>query len=291
MGYWFYKYEVEDRDIGVVDYAPLEDTEEIKFPDVSLCIEQPFHVKNLKATNTNVTWFKYKDHLAGEQCRYKRKDCNTKMYEKIDYANVTLDLNQYFTEVYVSWQNGTRKRIHSDSISYIETFNGFFDNYVFLKCFTMKLNVGEQRTVKRVSVSFDKMRMKSDRAWLFQHRLYLFVHYPSQFFLLKRIEIREVLLDRVHQSTISLEKLEILKQRNSRHRKCSKDIDNYDKSVVDEVLRRAGCHPPYLSPHQAYPKCKTQEDIKKGRIDLRTRKRIGIPKACQRISEVRQNVI
>ena len=35
VGYWFYKYEVEDRDIGVVDYVSLEDTEEIMFPAIS----------------------------------------------------------------------------------------------------------------------------------------------------------------------------------------------------------------------------------------------------------------
>ena len=50
VGYWFYKYEVEDRDIGVVDYVPLEDADEIKFPDASICIHYPYLQKNLKAT-------------------------------------------------------------------------------------------------------------------------------------------------------------------------------------------------------------------------------------------------
>ena len=46
VGYWFYKYEIEDRDIGVVEYTTLEDSEEIKFPAVSLCFEEPFLDKN-----------------------------------------------------------------------------------------------------------------------------------------------------------------------------------------------------------------------------------------------------
>ena len=76
MGYWFYKYEVEDRDIGVVDYAQLEDAKEIKFPDVSICIQDPFHAKNLGAIRfysnytaqqaMNIAWREYRSYLAGD---------------------------------------------------------------------------------------------------------------------------------------------------------------------------------------------------------------------------------
>ena len=47
VGYWFYKFEYEDRDIGVVDYAMLEEEEDIEFPVVSLCFEYPFIEENL----------------------------------------------------------------------------------------------------------------------------------------------------------------------------------------------------------------------------------------------------
>ena len=36
VGYWFYKYEIEDRDIGVVDFAPIEEAADINFPIASL---------------------------------------------------------------------------------------------------------------------------------------------------------------------------------------------------------------------------------------------------------------
>ena len=279
MGYWFYKYEVEDRDIGVVDYAKLEDAEDIKFPDVSICIGYPFHRKNLKAINSSIFSWDYQEYLAGE--------LYDKMYEEIDYANVTLDLNQYFKSGAVSWQDGTSKSITSDGINYINTFNGFHTiGTRFLKCFTMILNVEEPRRVKEIMVDFDKRKTKSDRI----DELYIIVHYPSQFFLLNSIEMRKVPIGyQVAFTTLSLEKLEILKQRNSRHRKCFKDIDNYDKAIVDEVLHKTGCRPPYLQSHQSYPKCKTQKDIKNGTIDILARKRVQIPNACLRISEVRQN--
>ena len=128
MGYWFYKYEVEDRDIGVVDYQLMEDAEAIKFPDVSLCIDNPFHDKNLKVSNANITAEKYHQYLAGR--------LYDKMYETIDISNVTVDLNHYIISAWVQWQNGTSKLISSNNINYIESFRGF-DNPKdsFLRCF------------------------------------------------------------------------------------------------------------------------------------------------------------
>ena len=46
VGYWFYKYDVEDRDIGVVDYAPLNHAKDIKYPAVSICFRNPFLYQN-----------------------------------------------------------------------------------------------------------------------------------------------------------------------------------------------------------------------------------------------------
>ena len=292
MGYWFYKYEVEDRDIGVVDYAPLGDADTIKLPDVSLCIENPVHDRNLKAINSSIRSGDYVAYLGGDDPYYLGRYTYDKMYEEIDYSNATLgNLNHYFGSGVVWWQNGTDKIITSDNINYIETFNGFYlDGMTFLKCFTMRLNVEEQQRLQGVRVFLDKSEMNRDLGADFYIRLLLVVHYPSQFFLLKSIEMRSVRLHEASSTTLSLEKLEILKQRNSRHRKCSEDIDNYDKNIVDELLHKTGCCPPYIQSHPSYPKCKTEKDIREGRIDILARKRVQIPNACQRISEVRQRI-
>ena len=41
VGYWLYKFKIEDRDIGVVDYELLEKAE-VDFPAVSICFRNPF---------------------------------------------------------------------------------------------------------------------------------------------------------------------------------------------------------------------------------------------------------
>ena len=55
IGFWFYKYGIEDRDIGVVDYAKLKDETDIAFPAISVCLNNPFLDKAFSAINSNVT--------------------------------------------------------------------------------------------------------------------------------------------------------------------------------------------------------------------------------------------
>ena len=79
VGYWCYKYEIEDRDIGVVDYAQLEDSKDIKFPAVSLCLKDPFHDEKLRDIDSNITRYTFRRYLEGE--------IYDDMREQIDYAN------------------------------------------------------------------------------------------------------------------------------------------------------------------------------------------------------------
>ena len=66
----------------------------------------------------------------------------------------------------------------------------------------------------------------------------------------------------VEKTTAFIEDLEILKQRNSRNRKCSKHIDNYDNTVIDEILAKQRCRPPYLTTHNSYPECNNKKKVK-----------------------------
>ena len=65
IGYWFYKYEVEDRDIGIVDYIPLEEANEIEFPMATLCLVQPFIEEAMKEIDINVNSTVYQEYLKG----------------------------------------------------------------------------------------------------------------------------------------------------------------------------------------------------------------------------------
>ena len=65
VGFWFYKYAVEDREIGMVDYPFLKDTN-IKFPVTSICFVDPFIDEKLKEINSTISREKYISYLRGE---------------------------------------------------------------------------------------------------------------------------------------------------------------------------------------------------------------------------------
>ena len=281
VGYWLYKFKVEDRDIGVVDYVPLKDAKEIKFPLVSWCLNDPFIDEKLKANNSSITSESYRQYLEGK--------FYDKSYEQIDYSNVTIDLNQYLFAGKIWWRNGTYRMIDSNNINFIETFSGFYFQ-TFFKCYTMDFIVDEQRNLKKVAALLNRTRINLD--WQGKPSVVRYVvHYPGQFLLLKQIEIIHTInLHRDGATGISIIKVEIMKQRNSRNRKCSKDVGNYDDTIVDKILQKTGCRPPYLHSHKPYPQCEIQKDIRESRIDTLARERIELPKACERISEVRKTL-
>ena len=267
VGYWLYKYEVEDRDIGVVDYTQLQDTEEVEYPVVSLCLKDPFLDEKLSSNNSGITRQIYLKYLEGE--------LYDDTLENIEYTNVTLDLNQYFL---MGDQVG--------SINHIEMFNGFY-KLEFVKCFMIKYNGKDQRKIKELTLTYDLRKLPSD--WHIGKwdlgTILISAHYPGQFFL--ENEFRYMDLATEQHAIIRFKELEILKRRNSRRRKCLEVKDQYDDFMIDQILIDQGCRVPYLKGHKSYPKCDDKEKIMNSLIDTQARQAMKMLKACERISKIR----
>ena len=271
VGYWLYKYEIEDRDIGVVDYTPLEDANEVELPAVSLCLKNPFLVKQ------SSTMQNYLGHLNGH--------LYDDIYESIEYPNMTLDLNQYFKSGGMQWKNRSTQSIVAGSINHVEIFSGFHD-YVFVKCFMIRYIGADQRKIKVMELFYDKTALHSD--WYLIGQLggiFISAHYPGQFFLENEFYYTETAY--LNNGLLSFKDLEILKRRNSRQRKCLKVENEYDSLVIDQLLFERGCRVPYLRENKDFPKCDNKKKIRDSKIETKEIEKLTIPKACQRISKMR----
>ena len=71
VGYWFYKFGVDDRDIGTVDYKFFKDFPEIKYPVASLCFESPFMPKKMAELDLDVA--SYESFLKGDSLKSSSK--------------------------------------------------------------------------------------------------------------------------------------------------------------------------------------------------------------------------
>ena len=52
IGYWLYKYEIEDRDIGEVDYVTFKEAAKVHYPTLSICFENPIICKRIMCITT-----------------------------------------------------------------------------------------------------------------------------------------------------------------------------------------------------------------------------------------------
>ena len=92
-GYWYQKYAIIDRDIGVVDYILIKDAkEEAKVFVASLCFLNPF-IPEIVIENNSVIDSVFLKYF------FKGYNLNLKAI-KTDYKNVTLDLSNYFLSSY-----------------------------------------------------------------------------------------------------------------------------------------------------------------------------------------------
>ena len=103
IGYWAYKYEIDDRDIGVVDYISLQASSHIKFPVLTICFINPIVEHKLNyVSNNSINVSRYIQYLKGEIW--------SKELERVDYQHVTLDLNDYFESMFEEWTNSSIMR-------------------------------------------------------------------------------------------------------------------------------------------------------------------------------------
>ena len=285
IGYWFYKYEIEDKDVGVVDYAQLSDEEDIEFPAISLCLVEPFLDEKFIGTGLNDFMYLYVQYLEGELYNVS--------FEQIDYDNVTIDLTQYFRAATIKWRNGTWRNggmnlNDLNSFHHHKVFSGFYGQ-LFFKCFMIIYAGEDQRQIKVLTMLYDLKKLEEDwQGGLGPRMAVISAHYPGQFFL--ENEFTDMYLDEKQYAVIRFNEYEILKRRNSRQRKCLDVTTAYDKIMVEEFVFDKGCRAPYLEGDASHPLCNTTKKIQDGKITTNQHQQMKVLKACQRTTKITTNI-
>ena len=283
IGYWVYKYKVEDRDIGVVDYLSLSNAIDVDFPLAALCFNRPFINENLRQVSQNqenlITIDDYVEYLEGKN--YDGR------YELFEYKNVSLDLGNYFLYSEVQWKNSTYQWQNSSSkVEHKEVFNGFLTGS-FRKCFVLRYDVDTNRNVKMVRFHYDLPKLLKDLNGFGSSELkfYLRLYYPGQFFL-GEYQAPVYLHKTSTPLLVWIKELEILQKRKTDKRKCYEKTNSYDNMVMESYLASVECRVPYLYHDNSSPLCNTAEKIKNSNLQYTFPELLNIPKACKRISRV-----
>ena len=289
VAYWLYKFKIEDRDIGLVDYVLLDENREAKLPVVSLCFTNPFI--NAKISH------KVSEINATEYLKYLKGETFDERFRTIDYGNVTMNLEKYFLYGQVKLLNETDFRNDSTKFVQKEIFSGI-ERYAdqFTKCFAVEMHSNDDvRPVNVIRLFYDMGKMLADLGARSRIPLAYDIHYPGKY------------LDRVNhpkQGWISNKKvyhpkqgwigngfhviiydMEVLKRRNSQNRKCLDDQGRYDDLAMERQIETVGCRAPYQRPHKEYPICNSQKKIQKALYKYMVAAKL-YPTPCERISKI-----
>ena len=278
VGYWFKKFAVEDRDVGLVDYESFEESENSPFPVISFCFRNIFMPKRVSNINNKISISEYVQYLKGE--------LYDDGYENIDYWNVTIDLENYFLGAEVEWANETLT--HNDTLTFIHNvnFNGIDGiSGEFQKCFQVSSNINQHRYVKKFKIFYNKqahlkdIEMDSYEVWFNIHHAEQFLLAPNDpnLFIVKKGASRS--------HGIWIQDVEFLRSRNSYSRTCTKK-GSYDTMVAREHIIQKGCRPPYLRPYKEIPLCNTSEGMKNATYAFNEVRKKYLPIACERMSKI-----
>ena len=205
VGYWIYKYQIEDQDKGIVYFIPIEEATDIPWPIVSLCSYDSIVEEKLMKEKPSVTNESYLQYLRGES--YERR------LEIVNYRNVSLSLGNYSIYAREIWRYESYLRNSSLSIKLDESFSGIFFNQ-FCKCFALSFTMEKKRLIKGIRYYHDLLNLfldlKPEPLSLTNYpnktkasKLLAKMNYPDQLLLGERMVIRQNRLSAVDPASIT----------------------------------------------------------------------------------------
>ena len=277
ISFWIYKFKIEDRSIGVVDYETLEGAE-TELPVLSLCFMNPFKPQSLKNVNPSMNPELYLQYLKGQ--------VDGNQFTELDYESVSLNLQDYFEFGYVKLSNDSSASdptmLH---FKHREIFSGIYLKN-FVKCFSPQIKKKDYPNLQALLFSYNYQKILQDLEVTSTDPIFN-IHYPGQYLLIPNPSRAAPLTrNRYNGANIQLmiKNLEILNRRNTNKQKCLDDWKNYDSLVLRKHVENQGCQMPYQN--EGFPKCKRMKEMEDAAYDLYDVRKRYYPKACQRISKI-----
>ena len=291
VGYWLFKFE-RNSDITLIEYTSLDDlfmANDQAYPELTICVFNPFIVERFNITNTTGIKWKYYNYLKGKGY--------SKTFKDIQYEDVTVNLADYLDTVRVHWKagrvpkTGLKGRCNDTRncpyYTFKTNYNGFEQEELFQKCFGTELNKMYVKDVLSIRLMFNESlkNVINDTA-----AVYVSFNYPnqiirprggSQLIWHKNDKTSENMVDIFHIISV-----ELLKRRNKQKKKCTAEWNIFDQLVLKKHIEKVGCRAPYMSQYPEFPMCNTQKEIRKAYYDGWTSVKDYADDPCQEMAAI-----
>ena len=255
---WGRKY-YQDEDLPVISYKTFKDLHVKDTPVLSLCLTNPFIDEKLSKHNLNGT--QYMEFLQG---KYDLEGVDKPQYTDVTYRPEDIVKSYLFKNEYGTYDNYSTPFQESDPLLILNTANGKLISNDFHKCFGFQLNIEANGTMIQYVITFHIENLRQSFNLGKENEtskidILMFYHSPSRFAdswaTLKWIELSNM-------TNFMFTTMEIVRDRNSRFKKCIDDNVHYDFFLDHLRTMIINCSAPYKHPSNNYETCKTQKQLK-----------------------------
>ena len=254
---WAWKY-YEDEDLTAISYKTFKDLDVKDTPVLSLCLTNPFVEEKLSKYGLNGTL--YKEFLQG---KYDLKGVQKPQYTDVTYRAEDIVKNYLFKNENGIYENYSAPFKESDPLLILNTANGKLISNDFHKCFGFQLNIEANGTMIQYVITFHIENLRQSFNLGKENEkskidILMFYHSPSRFAdswaTLKWIELSTM-------TNFIFTTMDIVRDRNSRYKKCLDDNESYDLFLDDQRTKKINCSAPYKQLSKNYETCKTKERL------------------------------
>ena len=292
IGYWVQRYH-EDEDKKGMEFKDLKSSLDMPYPELSLCITNPFIPEKFKNHHSNVTMDDYRQYIRGNGTFHEN-------YNKINYSEVTLNILEYVSDVRVTidgkpwikhFENCT-----GDRCSFLlreNNFNGFVYGD-FNKCFSIGFEQRCSESLSGFKVNFRSElthilhQMKSAANDRYDVQVSTTLSYPKQFLATNDHYniIWQTLSSQGTGEWIIIKAMDVLIRRNTIGEPCDENWKIYDKLVLKEHISSVECKSPYLNHTGSL--CNTTEEVIDSMYDADAVKdKYHIHSPCQEATDIK----
>ena len=216
---------MEDNSYSNIEYKEFL-TVSTPYPDITLCLFQPYIPYQLSMFNISL-----QEYLYPETFRYE----NLSHIYSIPHDDITLSEK---TESVV-----LKNKIFTKDNKLLNHFvpkeNPNLTDFLY-KCFTTNLRgITSKIQAMILELRIMNWHQKSIKILGFLHEAGTFR--TSRKYKIFDEEVSNTVAD------IKIDAVEVFKLRSTSHRPCEEDAGNYDAGLVKEIIKDAGCRPPYMN--------------------------------------------
>ena len=271
--FWIHSY-LLDKSLFDVEFKEFYDSFEDIYPALSICFKNPFQ-KRIETELGIGTHEKIVSHLSGS---------SEFLNSRIDYENVTVNLEDYINWYWVLWKNGTDNYFSPNEYEWKfpkVSYQGFWRTR-FFKCYSIEIPETNLDAVS-VSISSDifPQRIRPD-----YNNFLIVLHYPNQMFrpsLTKKSTFTEARDDKIgYTMEIKPENVEIFRRRKN----CFNNWKDYDEHLKEHFIDNVGCRPPYQTSKKNLSICSTRQQLKNIARNLTLSEHREFPPPCKGMEKI-----